>query len=199
MQVALRVTQPTNYGALESLGESHKRLMEQVVQTQDRDAFKALFVFFSPRLKAMMIKSGADHATADDLVQEVMMTVWRKCALYSPARGAVSTWMFTVARNARIDRLRKSSSRPYADIDEMELESDVPNAEQNVFAGQQSELVSEAMSELPDEQRHIMEMAFMHDLPQSEIAIKLSIPLGTVKSRMRLAYGKLRLKLKESR
>lgn len=199
MQVALRVTQPTNYRALESPGENHKRLMAQLAQSQNRDAFKALFVFFGPRLKAMMIKSGADHATADDLVQEVMMTVWRKCALYSPARGAVSTWMFTIARNARIDRLRKGSSRPYADIDEMELASDDPNAEQAVSAGQQSELVSEALSELPDEQKHIMEMAFMHDLSQSEIAKKLSVPLGTVKSRMRLAYVKLRLKLKESR
>ena len=80
MQVALRVTQPTNYRALESPGENHKRLMAQLAQSQNRDAFKALFVFFGPRLKAMMIKSGADHATADDLVQKVMMTVWRKCA-----------------------------------------------------------------------------------------------------------------------
>lgn len=197
MQVALRVKQPPEYLALQTPGDGHKRLMKKVTISQDREAFRSLFLYFGPRLKAMLMKSGADHATADDLVQDVMMTVWRKCGLYKSARGAVSTWIFTIARNARIDRLRRASSRPYDDIDEFELASDYPDAEQETLAGQQASLVSQAISALPDEQRQIMEMAFVIDLPQSEIAKKLSLPLGTVKSRMRLAYGKLRTKLKD--
>jgi RNA polymerase sigma-70 factor (ECF subfamily) len=130
-------------------------------------------------------------------VQDVMMRVWRKCELYTPARGAVSTWIFTIARNARIDRLRRASSQPYDDIDEFELVSDNPDAEQEIFANQRASLVSQAITTLPDEQQQIVKMAFISDLPQSEIAKKLSLPLGTVKSRMRLAYGKLRTKLKD--
>jgi RNA polymerase sigma-70 factor (ECF subfamily) len=197
MQVALQVKQPPEYLTLQTPGDDHKRLMEKVAQSQDRGAFKALFLYFGPRLKAMMMKSGADHATADDLVQDVMMRVWRKCELYTPARGAVSTWIFTIARNARIDRLRRASSQPYDDIDEFELVSDNPDAEQEIFANQRASLVSQAITTLPDEQQQIMKMAFISDLPQSEIAKKLSLPLGTVKSRMRLAYGKLRTKLKD--
>jgi len=197
MQVAHRMKQPSEDQVLQNPGDDHKRLMESVSVSQDREAFKSLFVYFGPRVKAIMMKSGADHATADDLVQDVMMTVWRKCALYKPARGAVSTWIFTIARNARIDRLRRASSRPYDDIDDFELVSDDADAEQEMLAGQRASLVSQAISALPDEQQQIMEMAFISDLPQSEIARKLSLPLGTVKSRMRLAYGKLRINLKD--
>jgi len=169
--------------------------MQRVARGQDWDAFQELFVFFGPRVKAMMLKAGTDNALAEDLVQETMVKVWRKAGLYAAGRGSVSTWIYTVARNARIDRVRRASSQPYDDIDDLELESDSPTGEDHAYMSEQAAGVAEAVQQLPKEQRQVIELAFMHDLPQSEIAEKLSLPLGTVKSRMRLAYSKLKVKL----
>jgi len=179
----------------QSLAEDHRRLMARIAEMGDREAFRDLFLHYGPRVKAVMLKAGAEDALAEDLVQDVMMTVWRKVHLYRPERGAVSTWIYTIARNARIDRLRRRSAQPYTDLDDLELASDEPDGEDNTFAGQCAEHVAEAMSELPDDQRQIIEYAFVQDLSQSEIASKLSLPLGTVKSRMRLAYAKLKRRL----
>jgi RNA polymerase sigma-70 factor (ECF subfamily) len=174
-------------------------LIAKVAASRDREAYRALFLHFGPRVKALMLRAGADHAQAEDLVQEVMMTVWRKVDLYSPERGAVSTWIYTIARNARIDRLRRNSSRAYEDLEGMDLPSDDPSGEDEAFASQRSERVAQALLELPDDQKQIIELAYIDDMSQSEIADKLAVPLGTVKSRMRLAYGKLKVRLEEVR
>jgi len=195
MQVALKLAQPSNPTSLEEVPEQHKALLQRVAQSGDREAFEALFSHFAPRIKALMIKSGSVNSEAEDIAQDVMLKVWRKSALYAAGKGAVSTWVFTIARNSRIDRLRKKSSVPYDDIDDIELASNDAGAEEEVLANQQAQHVSAAISQLPDEQRNIIDLAFLHDMPQSEIALKLSLPLGTVKSRMRLAYDKLRLNL----
>jgi len=171
--------------------------MSRIVETRDRDAFRSLFVHFGPRLKAFMVKSGADHALADDLVQDVMMAVWRKVDLYAPERGTVGAWIYAIARNARIDRLRRQSSRPYEDLDDVEIASEEQGADALTYSSQVAERVGEALAELPDEQRRIIELAYIQDMPQSEIAAKLRLPIGTVKSRMRLAYGKLKIELEE--
>lgn len=173
-------------------------LMSRICE-RDRTAFETLFVHFGPRVKALMLKSGAEHSVAEDIVQDVFMSVWRKADYYAPERGTVSTWIFSIARNARIDRLRRQSSKPYEDISEMELEAPDPDAEEELALVQRADKVADAMVELPDEQRQIIELAYMHDMPQSEIAKRLSLPLGTVKSRMRLAYAKLKQKLEEIR
>lgn len=177
------------------LAQHHSQLVERVAQSQDWDAFQELFLYFGPRVKAMMLKAGADNAQAEDLVQDTMTKVWRKAATYAVKRGAVSTWIFTIARNARIDRIRKASSQPYDDIDDVELAADEPSGDEHIYASQRATLVADAVRELPPEQRKVIELAFLHDLPQREIATKLAVPLGTVKSRMRLAYAKLSLKL----
>lgn len=173
-------------------------LMSRICE-RDRAAFETLFVHFGPRVKALMLKSGAEHSVAEDIVQDVFMSVWRKADYYAPERGTVSTWIFSIARNARIDRLRRQSSRPYEDISEMEFEAPEPDAEEELAMVQRADKVAEAMVELPEEQRQIIELAYMNDMPQSEIATRLSLPLGTVKSRMRLAYAKLKQKLEEIR
>ncbi|MEZ5878617.1 MAG: sigma-70 family RNA polymerase sigma factor [Tepidamorphaceae bacterium] len=178
-----------------NLAAYHRDLLARMADGRDRDAFREIFEYYGPRVKSWLVKSGSDSALADDLMQDVMMTVWRKVDLYNPKYGAASTWIFTIARNARIDRLRRSSSQPYLDVETIELASDEADGEDETFANQRAELVAEALAELPDEQKQVMELAFMEDLAQSEIAEKLSVPLGTVKSRMRLAYGKLRSKL----
>ena len=195
--MALSVTQPTDDVTPDRLIEVHRDLMAKVAAAGDREAFRALFQYFGPRVKALMLKGGADHALAEDLVQDVMMTVWRKVALYAPERGTVSAWIYTIARNARIDRLRRGSARPYEDVETLELASGDADGEQEVLARQRADRVADALTELPDAQRRIIELAYIHDMPQSEIAAQLSVPLGTVKSRMRLAYAKLKTKLEE--
>lgn len=175
----------------------HSDLMTRIAEGQDWQAFEELFSFYGPRVKAMMIKAGADAALAEDLAQETMTKVWRKASFYVSKRGAVSTWIYTIARNTRIDRLRRASSQPYDDIADLEIASDEPTSEDEVSLMQQSQRVVEAVADLPDEQRKVIELAFMHDMAQSEISESLSLPLGTVKSRMRLAYGKLKAKLED--
>ncbi len=195
MQLAVTVMQGPDDAPKSDPPPDHRQLVARIAADRDREAFRALFEQFGPRIKALMLKAGADHALAEDLVQDVMMTVWRKVDLYRPDRGAVSTWIYTIARNARIDRLRHHSSRPYEDIEDIDLPSDEPDGEAAVHASQQAEKVGEALAELPDDQRQIIELAYLHDLSQSEIADRLSVPLGTVKSRMRLAYRKLQATL----
>ena len=177
------------------LTETHKALMARIAAHKDRAAFQALFQHFGPRIKAVMMRSGSEEALAEDLVQDVMMTVWRKVHLYAPDRGSVSAWIFAIARNARINHLRKGSSRPYEDVETVELVSEEPGGEETTLLNQRARSVHSALKELPGDQRQILELAYGEDLSQSEIAEKLSLPLGTVKSRMRLAYAKLRGRL----
>ena len=182
---------------------SDQRLLQSMIAdialNQDRAAFEALFVRFGPRIKGMMLKSGASEDVAEDLVQDVMMTVWRKAALYAPDRGNVSTWIFTIARNARIDKLRRQPTQPYIDVETVTLESDAPDAEEVVIGSQHDSIVREAVALLPKEQKTVIQMAFTDYKPQSEIARELDLPIGTVKSRMRLAYQKLKEHLEELR
>jgi RNA polymerase sigma-70 factor (ECF subfamily) len=172
-------------------------LMHRVANSRDRAAFQSLFLYFGPRVKGLMIKSGAEPDLAEDIAQEAMITVWRKAPLYSQEKGKVATWVFTIARNLRIDHLRRQSSRPYEDVEELDLPSQDAGGEETVIGRQRDERVSLALGQLQSEQRRVIELSFVEDMPQSEIAKKLNLPLGTVKSRMRLAYGKLREKLED--
>ncbi|WP_244444248.1 sigma-70 family RNA polymerase sigma factor [Lutibaculum baratangense] len=177
-------------------------LISRIAESRDREAFQALFVHYGPRVKGLLLRKGADPDVAEDLMQETMLAVWNKAALYHPARGSVATWIFTIARNLRIDRLRKESSQHFEDIDGMEIGQDsvshLPASvaqDDQVIAREEGAYVVEALSELPPEQAQILQLAFVDDLSQREIAEQLSLPLGTVKSRMRLAYRKLKLAL----
>ncbi len=198
MRAAISVVQTTD-ATQGSLNEQHAVLIGRVEMAHDRDAFRMLFEHFGPRIKGLMIKAGADYQLAEDLVQDVMMTVWRKADLYAPERGSVGAWIYTIARNARIDRLRRGSSQPYEDVDSLDLPSGDADAEEQIFAVQRAEQVASAMATLPSEQRQVIELSFRNDMAQSEIAGKLDLPLGTVKSRMRLAYSKLKTELEELR
>ncbi|MGI9371992.1 MAG: sigma-70 family RNA polymerase sigma factor [Hyphomicrobiales bacterium] len=166
--------------------------LAQIAERQDREAFRDVFLHFGPRLKSFMIKKGADVNQAEELVQETMLTVWRKASLYSPEKGTVTTWMYTIARNLRIDRIRRESSQQFTDLEDYDAPSDDPGSDDQVSLMQQQVQVREALKLLPEEQRKIIHMSYILDMPQSEIAERLDLPLGTVKSRMRLAYRKLR-------
>lgn len=172
-----------------------RTLMERVARHRDREAFQRLFLNFGPKIKAVMIRSGTDSDTAEDLAQDVMLTLWRKAELYAPERGTVAAWVFTIARNTRIDRLRRQSSRVYEDIADLNLESPEADGEEETEMRQRDSLVGEALASLPPDQRRVVELSFVEDMPQAEIATALDLPLGTVKSRMRLAYAKLRERL----
>lgn len=176
-------------GALE---DHHRSLMRRVAHSRDRLAFAGLFDHFAPRIKSFMMRKGVSAELAEDLAQEAMIAVWTKAALYEPGKGSVSTWIFTIARNLRIDRIRRESHMPMTELGDYDEVSDEPDGEELVARKQQDSRVTEALRSIPDEQRQILLMSFMEDLPQSEIARRLAIPLGTVKSRMRLAYGHLR-------
>lgn len=189
--------QVTNVAVPEPVPPDHAELIARIAAHRDRDAYRALFEHFGPRIKAMMLKAGTTDDRAEDLVQDVMLTVWRKVELYRPERGSVATWIFTIARNARIDRLRRGSARPYEDVETLDLASDEPDGESVTLASQESRRIAVALATLPSEQRRVVELAFIDDLAQREIANRLTLPLGTVKSRMRLAYEKLKVCLED--
>jgi len=165
-----------------------------IATSADRGAFAALFGHFAPRVKSYMLRLGADPRLAEELAQETLLTVWRKAAAFDPSKAAPSTWIFTIARNLRIDAARRERRG-----DPVEDPSDAPDAEpapDDVLAGAQSDgRVREALLTLPPEQAEVIRLSFFSDKPHSEIAAALNLPLGTVKSRLRLAMGRLRERL----
>lgn len=164
--------------------------MRALRDSRDRAAFAALFGHFAPRIKAFLIKSGAEPGVAEDCAQDVMVTVWRKAHLFDPGRASVATWIFTIARNRRIDILRRDR-RPEPEDLPWGPEPERDQAEV-VALQQDSEKLAEAMASLPEKQRVLIEKAFFGDLSHREIAEVTGLPLGTIKSRIRLALDRLR-------
>ena len=163
----------------------------------DRDAFAALFSLLAPKVKAYLMKLGSDAAAAEDLMQDVMVTVWRKASQFDLARASAQTWIFVIARNRRIDSLRREDSAvtyghvPPDSPDEAELADEI-------VAGRQGDAVMrKAIKSLPAEQQEVIRRSFFEDEPHSAIAEALGLPLGTVKSRLRIAFGKLRSRMEE--
>lgn len=174
-----------------------RRLIQRVAKNLDREAFASLFDILAPRVKSFMIRKGASPDLAEDLVQETMINVWTKAGMYDPAKGTVLTWVFTIARNLRIDRIRRESSRPLAELGDYDVPSDEPGSEEILARKDEARCVAHALAGIPSEQRVILMLSFVDDVPQSEIARRLNLPLGTVKSRMRLAYNHLRKTLEQ--
>lgn len=172
-------------------------LLQAVAEEQDKKAFADLFTHFGPRIKAYLIKSGADEATAEELAQETMLTVWHKAKLFNRRKAAASTWVFTIARNKRIDRLRKRR-RPEADLSDHVGRLATPQSSRGgdysweVVQGETTRL-SAQLAELPEEQAMIIRKFYAEDKSHSMIAEELGLKLGTVKSRLRLALSRLRL------
>ena len=173
-------------------------LLALIARDRSEAAFSELFQQYAQKLKAYMLRQGADPATAEELAQETLLVVWRKAALYSPEKGSLSTWIFTIARNLRIDRLRKETAwQELPDNLSETLTSDDPAPDQAASDRQREVRVRAVLAELSAEQRQVVEMAYIEGLSHSEIAERLHLPLGTVKSRMRLAYQKVRTALED--
>lgn len=168
-------------------------LLMKVRDHQDKAAFAALFRHFAPRVKAFLMKSGAGASLAEECAQDVMATLWQKAHLFDPARASVSTWVYTIARNRRIDALRRARRAEPEDLDwGPEPEPDQAEA---LEAQQETERLGQALASLPLPQRTLIERAFYGDLSHSEIAAETGLPLGTIKSRIRLALDKLRQRM----
>lgn len=156
---------------------------------RDAVAFGRLFDHFAPRLKGFLIRSGLDPVTAEDCVQEVMAVCWQRAHLYDPTRASVATWLFTIARNRRIDLLRRKRPEPEDLPWGPEPE---PDPEAILSLNEACAALSQAVARLPDAQRSLIEAAYFADRTQTEIATLTGLPLGTIKSRIRLALIRLR-------
>jgi RNA polymerase sigma-70 factor (ECF subfamily) len=167
-------------------------LMAAIAQRQDREAFAELFAFYAPRVKAYMLRLGAGAALAEELTQEVMITVWRKAALFDRSQASVSTWIFRVARNRRIDAARRAKSADFDQQDPILHPEPAEAPDDAVAAAEREAIVREALTTLPAEQADLLRRAFYDGLSHREIAETTGIPLGTVKSRIRLAFARLR-------
>lgn len=167
-------------------------LLQRVAENGDVDAFRKLFQAYAPRVKSYMMRQGADANTAEELAQETLLTVWRKAGLYSGEKGSATTWIFTIARNLRIDRLRKEVAWQPLPEDNDETPSEDLSPDEEVSERERREKVQAVLSDLPPDQSEVVVLSYIEGLSHSEIAEKLGLPLGTVKSRMRLAYQKIR-------
>jgi RNA polymerase sigma-70 factor (ECF subfamily) len=167
-------------------------LVEAVARSADKNAFATLFSFYAPRVKAYLLRLGADHATADELVQEVMVTVWRKAPSFDRRQASVSTWLFTIARNRRIDVIRRERRPEFDPDDPLFVPDPEPSPDDVAVRTEQDKRLKAALKTLPSEQLTLVEAAFYGGKSHRDIADETGIPLGTVKSRLRLAFTRLK-------
>lgn len=175
-------------------------LLSRIATDRSDAAFRSLFDEYGPRVRHFMLKLGADPSLAEELTQQTLITVWRKAQLYSAEKGSASTWIYTIARNLRTDHIRRQRAwQELSDEHAQAIPSEEPSPEQVVSARERQARVQEVLGDLPPEQLEVVRLAYMDGLAHGEIAERLSLPLGTVKSRIRLAYQKLRVALEDLR
>lgn len=172
-------------------------LIESLAHNGDRRSFAILFSYYYPRVKAYLLRAGATPAAAEELAQETMLRVWRKASSFDPRAGAPSTWVFVIARNLRIDRIRADRSLDEFDPDPSEEPDAPPTGEAVAIQKERGDRVRKALGALSREQALIIDLFYFEETPHVEIARRLGIPLGTVKSRLRLAVQRLRAELED--
>jgi RNA polymerase sigma-70 factor (ECF subfamily) len=166
--------------------------LNDIADNQNKDAFKTVFKHFAPRLKSYLIKLGAVDNQAEEVIQEVMIAVWTKSASYDKTKSSVGTWIYTIARNKRIDKIRKEKRHYLSESDEG-LEIPVESTQENeIFSNEISFKLKKYINNLPKEQGKLLKLSYFYDKTHADISEELNIPLGTVKSRIRLALTKMR-------
>ena len=166
--------------------------IELIGKSQDKLAFNNIFRHFAPRLKSFLVKAGSTETQAEEVIQEVMIAVWTKSSTYDSSKSSVSTWIYTIARNKRIDKIRKEKRHYLSESDEgLEIPVD-STQEKEIFSAQVSNSLKKYMSNLPEEQSKLLKLSYFYNKTHADISEELKIPLGTVKSRIRLALTKMR-------
>ena len=166
--------------------------VELVGKNQDKLAFNNIFRYFAPRLKSFLVKAGSTDSQAEEVIQEVMIAVWTKSSTYDSNKSSVSTWIYTIARNKRIDKIRKEKRHYLSESDEgLEIPVD-STQEKEIFSAQVSNSLKKYMENLPEEQSKLLKLSYFYNKTHADISTELKIPLGTVKSRIRLALTKMR-------
>ena len=166
--------------------------INKITDEQDAGVFRSLFLTFCPKVRAMLIRQGTDRETAEEIAQDTMLAVWRKSSQFSHDRGSISAWIYAIARNLRIDRVRQQAVWQRCHEEFGMVERLQPSVVQLHSWEQEKGEIEGALSGLPPDQMQVIQLSFVDGLSQSEIAEKLDLPLGTVKSRMRLAFERLR-------
>ena len=176
-------------------GPSDETLLARIAERRDKAAFAQIFERYGARIKGYMIKTGADSELAEEAAQEALLAVWRKAAQFDPARATAPAWIFAIARNKRVDMIRRTARfEPMAEPETVRngMVETEPASEAAFSELERDAAVRAALADLSEDQREVIRMAFYEGRPHSEIAEALGLPLGTVKSRLRLAFGKLR-------
>ena len=183
-------------------GDEWSDCISAIAAREDRAAFSDLFAYFAPRVKGYLQRTGTSETQAEEIAQETLLAVWRKARLYDPGNASPATWIFTIARNLRIDSLRRERRGDAIRVEDVEAEFEVdgaPLADARLLTTESEARVRQALRALPSDQLRVIELSFFEDRAHGEIARTLQIPLGTVKSRVRLAMGRLRGLLDELR
>ena len=172
--------------------DEQSRWIVAVAESRDKEAFKRLFNYFAPRIKGFCQNNGSTSDRAEEVVQEAFVNIWRKANLFDPKKASAGAWIFAIARNSRIDLIRKEN-RPEADTTDPFFEQNEPESPLAVLETERkSKLLRNYVRDLPAEQQQVLKLAFFEEKPHSEVAEELGIPLGTVKSRIRLAFKRIR-------
>ena len=173
------------------------RLLLRVGSDRDRSAFKKLYEHFAPRLKSFLLRIGSDMSAAEEICQESMIMVWRRAETFNPDSAGASTWIFTIARNKRIDKLRKDN-RPLPDLNDPSFfQIPVDKSDDILQRVEEEKKITNALKNLPPEQAKLILSAYYEEKSHRKIADETNLPLGTVKSRIRLAINRLRTQLEE--
>ncbi len=166
--------------------------LNEIALNQDRKAFSNIFKYFAPRLKSFFVKLGCTEMQAEEIIQEVMIAVWTKSHTYNQDKSSVSTWIYTIAKNKRIDKIRKEKKHFVVDSDDS-LEIPVPSKQEGEILNMQlTEKINCSLEKLPKEQSELLKLSYFYEKTHSDIAKELNLPLGTVKSRIRLALSKMK-------
>jgi RNA polymerase sigma-70 factor (ECF subfamily) len=170
--------------------QSFDRLILSIARTHDRAAFEELFRHFAPRIGTYLMRGGATRSTAEELTQEAMLTLWRKSGLFDPGKASAETWIFTIVRNLRIDAIRRERRTTIDDT--AFLPEQEPCADIALIAEEEKARLRDALQQLSPEQTAVVELSFFADKPHRLIADELGVPVGTVKSRLRLSMARIR-------
>ena len=175
---------------------STPELIRRIADDRDKHAFASLFGRFAPRLAGFFREAGLPDDVRDELVQEVLLRVWRGASRYEPHKASVETWIFAIARNARIDHFRRPATRARVEpLDPAFVDDSMPHAEEEAVRRERAHELHQALGSLPREQAAILEAAYFQHKTLRTIATEGGIALGTVKSRVRLAFARLRAAL----